>query len=242
MARSHAKVLVQVWRDRDWTSLSIEAQWLYWLLLSQPKLTLVGSLEVTPGRWAAFAPNGSKAVVDAALIELEDAGKVIVDPDTDELLIRTFTTHDLDANRVNVNLARGLWGQWACIASDALRRFAVLLIPDATWEKLEQHAPSDATYIRRSAQLEPGEAYRLRPQPRPRFEPPPSSHLPTDTPHPPGSTCSERPPVDNPFVAQLVRRSDVMSVRSTYLGENNHAATGDIVVSSSPLLSSEVAG
>ena len=221
MARSHAKVLVQVWRDRDWTSHTVEAQWLYWLLLSQPKLTLVGSLEVTPGRWAAFAPNASKTVVDAALVELEDAGKVIVDPDTDELLIRTFTTHDLDPNRINVNLARGLWGQWACIASDGLRRFAVLLIPGETWDKLEPHAPPDATYIRRSARLEPGESFRLRPGAPSRFEPPPSSLLPTETSHPPESTLPERSSGDNPIVVGLQNRSAALGVR---FAERNPAA------------------
>ena len=46
-------------------------------------------------------------------------------------------------------------------------------------------------------------------------------------------------PVDNP----LARRATQLEQRFSLIpGESNHAATGDIVVSSSPLLSSEVAG
>lgn len=199
MARSHAKVLVQVWRDKDWTELSQAAQWLYVLLLSQPKLTLVGTLEVTTGRWAHLCVGVSRQDIEDALSELRAASKVIVDDYTDELLIRTFTTHDIDPNRVNVNLAKGLWGQWSCIASDHLRRQAVLLIPGATWLKLEPHAPTDAVQIRRSARLEPGEPPRSQPQPQPRNEPPPSSHLPTDTTRPPGAPSCDSQPVDKPM-------------------------------------------
>lgn len=199
MARSHAKVLVQVWRDRDWTDLSQSAQWLYVLLLSQPKLTLVGTLEVTTGRWAHLAAGLSREAIEDALSELRAASKVIVDDYTDELLIRTFTTHDIDPNRVNVNLAKGLWGQWSCIASDHLRTQAVVLIPDATWLKLEPHAPSDAVEIRRSARLEPHESPRSQPQPVVRFEPPPSSLLPTETSLPPGAPSADSQAVDKPL-------------------------------------------
>jgi hypothetical protein len=189
-----------------------------------PKLTLVGSLEVTTGRWAAFAPNASRDVVEAALTELEQSGKVVIDHETGELLIRTFTTHDLDPNRVNVNLARGLWGQWACLASDYLRHLAVLLIPDKTWEKLEPHAPSDAAYIRRSARLEPGEQPRSQPATPSRFEPPPSSLLPPDYSHPPAETSPDTVTVDNPTVAglvsQLERCAALASERNPYPAVN----------------------
>lgn len=230
MARSHAKILVQVWRDRDWTDLSRDAHWLYWLLLTQPKLTLVGSLEVTPGRWANLAAGTTREDVEAALGELRAARKVLVDDTTDELLIRTFTTHDLDPNRVNVNLAKGLWGQWGCIASDALRRIAVTLIPDSVWEKLEPHAPSDATYIRRSARLEPGEWLRSQPGAPPRFEPPPSSLLPPDDSNRPADTPPQAPPVENPIALGLEARCASIPQRIPRLSliEGNPAAGEDL--------------
>lgn len=210
MARSHAKVLVQVWRDPDWVSLSIEAQWLYVLLLTQPKLTLVGSLEVTTGRWANYAPNGSREVVEDALSELRRSGKVIVDDDTDELLIRTFTAHDLDPNRINVNLAKGLWGHWAQIASAEIRRLAIFHMPDAIWDRLAPHAPGDAEQIRRWARLEPEHAPRLEPKETPRLEPPPSSHLPTETGHRPDGDGPEDGSVDN---LPLVERAQVVAAK-----------------------------
>lgn len=196
MARSHAKVLVQVWRDRDWCALSMPAQWLYVLILSQPKLSLVGSLEVTTGRWANLAAGLDRDAVEAALSELQDAQKVTVDARTDELLVRTFTAHDLDPNRLNVNLVKGLWGHWSCIASDELRALALAWMPDVVWEKVEPHAPSDAPEIRRWARLRLEEESRFRPEPPTRFEPPSSSHHPTDTTHRPAEPCLEAGPVD----------------------------------------------
>lgn len=156
MARSHAKFYVRAWRDEEWRDLSALAQWLYWAFLTQPKLSLVGSLEVTPGKWSQLAKRLPKAEVQAALDELVIAGKVLLDQSTDELLIRAFCKNDLDPNRVNVNLAKGLWGQWACIESHRLRIAAIDGMPDPLWEKLGQHAPEDAVDIRRSARLEPG--------------------------------------------------------------------------------------
>lgn len=194
MARSHAKVLVQVWRDPEWVALPSDAKLLYVLLLTQPKLTLVGSLEVTVGRWASSSPDWSTESVEIALATLEDARKVLVDRSTDELLIRSFTKNDLDPNRLNMNLAKGLWGHWSAIESADLRSAALRYMPDDVWEKLADHAPSDAAYIRRSAQLEP-----VVPTERPNqaSEPPPSSLLPTDTGHRPAEEPLPAPSVDN---------------------------------------------
>lgn len=181
MARSHAKILVAVWRDPEWVSLTARAQWLYVLLLSQPKLTLVGSLDVTVPKWAALAAGVTTDDVAGALMELHDARFVIHDEPMGELLIRSFTSHDLDSNRLNSNLVKGLWGQWACISSPLLRSAAVLGMPDAVWAKAEAHAPIDAVKIRRSARLEPTAHGRLEPGSHARIEPPPSSLLPPVT-------------------------------------------------------------
>lgn len=197
MARSHAKILVQVWRDEDWRDLSMPAQWLYWVLLSQPKLTLVGSLEVTPTRWTQYANGLTPSAVSAAFDELIAGEWVLLDEATDELLIRTFTTHDLDTNRVNINLAKGLWGQWACIESADLRSRAVQGMPDKLWEKIEQYAPDDAKEIRRSARLEREDDAPFEPEPPAPFEPPLSSHLSTDNSHRPADDEPGSAPVDN---------------------------------------------
>jgi hypothetical protein len=195
VARSHAKFYVRAWRDEEWRDLGMAAQWLYWLLLSQPRLTLVGSLEVQPGKWSHLASRLTKADVQHALDELVIAGKVLIDEATEELLIRAFTKNDLDPNRVNVNLAKGLWGQWACLESHPLRIAAVDGMPDDLWDKLGRHAPPDAVDIRRSARLEPDDRTGDSPPVGTTgsdawIEPPPSSRLSTDTSHRPAAAVT----------------------------------------------------
>lgn len=193
MARSHAKITTAVWRDPAWTRLTARAQWLYMLLLSQQSLSLVGSLDTTPGKWATLANGVTREAIDVALAELEEHRFVVLDHDTGELLIRSFTRHDIDPNRVNMNLAKGLWGQWGCIASPGLRSVALHEMPAAVWDKLEPHAPPDAAHIRRSARLEPATAAPVGDRESgPGWQPPLSSHLPPVTTHRPAGP----PPVD----------------------------------------------
>src|SRR5687768_6333645 len=100
MARSHGKILSSIWRDQSWLALTKDAKGLYVLLLSQPNLTLVGSLDLALGRWSTYSPDDTREDMQDALDELRDALFVIVDDHTDELLIRSFTAHDIDPNRV----------------------------------------------------------------------------------------------------------------------------------------------
>lgn len=193
MARSHAKIQVRVWRDPEWVNLSPPAKLLYVLLLTQPKLTLVGSLDVSESRWSSLS-GLSRDDVTLALMELEHERYVLVDRATDELLIRSFTKNDLDPNRCNMNLAKGLWGQWAAIESADLRAAALRYMPDAIWDRIVEYAPVDAEQIRRSAQLEPVVETRRSDQ---AFEPPPSSRLPTETGHRPDGDVPDAPSVDN---------------------------------------------
>lgn len=49
MARSHGKILVGVWIDPDFVDLTPMEQWAYFMLLSQPKLNLVGCIDRETG-------------------------------------------------------------------------------------------------------------------------------------------------------------------------------------------------
>lgn len=129
MARSHGKILVDIWLDPDFVSLDTEAQWTYMALLSQPGLTMVGAIDFRPNRWAQLAAGLTPDRVDAAVQRLEAARFVCVDRTTEELLIRTMTRHDgLRAN--NRKLLKGLWSSWKAIASVRLRKVAVDHMPD----------------------------------------------------------------------------------------------------------------
>lgn len=208
MARSHAKVLSRVWRDEEWRNLTMAGQWLYVVLLSQPKLTLVGSLEVTPNRWVGFCCDADQEQITDALFELRSSTLVHVDDDTEELLIRSFTKNDLDPRRLNVNLAKGLWGQWGAIESHRIRIAAVDGMPEEVWVKLALHAPEDALDIRRSRQLEPdvptGRSDRT-------IEPPPSSHHPPVDFHRPSLAIGNPQAETNRNGITLVRSDNGMS-------------------------------
>lgn len=158
MARSHGKILAKVWQDPDWTSLPPRAQWLYMLLLSQPKLSLVGCLDYMPGRWTRLAEGVSVDYVEDIVEHLEQTDYVVVDHDTDELLIRTFVRHDGIENG-NVNLRKGMWGAWKAMQSADLRKVAVDNMPESL---LDEHAPHEALEMSCSTPMERASERALR--------------------------------------------------------------------------------
>lgn len=119
MAREHARVATSIWSDPDWRTLTVAAQHLYLMLLSQPNTTQCGSLPYTPRRWAQMAADHTAADVDAALAELAAARFVIVDEETDEALIRTFVRNDGVLTQPNV--AKNAVGAAEAILSPTLR-------------------------------------------------------------------------------------------------------------------------
>lgn len=152
MARSHGKVLVDIWIDEDWLDRTPLEQWLYLLLLSQPKMNLVGCIDYEPHRWAKLAAHTTTEDVETAVDGLEGAGFVCIDRDTRELLVRSMTRHDgLRTN--NPKILKGLWGQWRQIASRMLRKMAVDNMPDALFEDEEQVPPA-ALEMRRSERMD----------------------------------------------------------------------------------------
>lgn len=225
MARSHAKIKCSIWRDPDWLALSPEARAVYHFVLEQQRLSLVGSIDLALSRWAGLT-GYHRAVVEAAVCELEAARWLVVDWTTDEVLVRTFTTHDIDTNRVNVNLAKGLWGQWGLIESPALRSVAVHEMPEELWVKLEQHAPDDAVQNRMSARLEPESRPRSEPEGdapvadgeiESRLEPPPSSHLSPVTVQRPDEAIPVQADFDHhpvPKIHPEQQRSNLAAIRS----------------------------
>lgn len=94
MARKYAPIITAIWRDADFRKLSRAAQGMYLLLVSQPNISGVGTLPLTVGRWAAMATDTSGTSVRADLDELSQARFVVVDPGTEELLVRSFVRWD----------------------------------------------------------------------------------------------------------------------------------------------------
>lgn len=126
MARNFARLTTSVWADPAWRHLGRRRQHMYLLLLSQPKLTLAGSLDMKTRVWADMANVPEDDIVEDVR-GLEALRLVAVDWDTDELVIRTFVKHDLVlANR---KTAKGMWAAWAAIESPSLREVVLRNLP-----------------------------------------------------------------------------------------------------------------
>lgn len=148
MARTRASLLCDIWLNDNWRSLTSRAKYLYVLLLSQPKLTLAGCLDVKVARWSEMAPDTPPTVIDACLSELVGGDFIALDEDTDELVIRTFVKHDVGNNK---NSQRGVWSAWQGIESEYLRRVVVANIPDVLWDNPDAPAPETAAQMRYEA-------------------------------------------------------------------------------------------
>jgi hypothetical protein len=95
MPRNYGKIKVEVWEPgSDYRLLSLEAQWAYQMLISQEGVSMVGSLRYTPRKWARLAANLDESQVESIVVQLEADWYVVVDRDTEELLIRSFVKHD----------------------------------------------------------------------------------------------------------------------------------------------------
>lgn len=95
MARLYARILRTVWAaDSDFRRLGGDAQRMYLLLISQPQISWCGVLPYTPDRWALYAADDTRGGVDAALAELVRERYIVIDRETDEVLVRTYIRHD----------------------------------------------------------------------------------------------------------------------------------------------------
>lgn len=94
MARHYGKIQTAIWDDDDFLQLSAEAQRVYMLLVTQKDIAMTGVLAFRPRRWSSYCKSSTLKSTERALFELEQARFVVIDEDTEELLLRTFVKHD----------------------------------------------------------------------------------------------------------------------------------------------------
>ncbi|MFH8531578.1 hypothetical protein ACH4GE_24545 [Streptomyces tendae] len=94
MARGHGRILTSIWDDADFLALDERHQRLYLFLISQPNLNHAGLLDLTLRRWSRKARGLTSAELEKLLQGLEDARFIVMDEDTEELLIRSFVRND----------------------------------------------------------------------------------------------------------------------------------------------------
>lgn len=94
MARNYGRFTTTIWRDPDFTRLTRAQQAVYFMLCTQPEVTAAGTLPLTLRRWANSASDDSPATLRDELEALEDGGHIVIDEDTEELLIVKFIKFD----------------------------------------------------------------------------------------------------------------------------------------------------
>lgn len=120
MPRDHARIQTAIWGDPDFRALPERAQRLYFLALSQPRLSYCGVLDYMPTRLAKFSADSTPRTVSNAVSVLESRGFVVTDPDTSELLIRSFVRHDglLESPNVTKAMVKDYWS----VLSDDIKK------------------------------------------------------------------------------------------------------------------------
>lgn len=101
MARTHGRVSVSIWADADWLALPMSAQWLYLALVSQADINHAGIVSLTTKRWAQLCAERDPALIADTLKVLEEARFIVVDEDTEQVLVRTFMRNDGVAKQSN---------------------------------------------------------------------------------------------------------------------------------------------
>ncbi|MEU4781044.1 hypothetical protein [Micromonospora sp. NPDC023633] len=102
MARSEARLAVSIWTDADFLALSPTAQRMFMFLISQPDLAHDGVLALRERRWSKKAAGMTRADVERDLKDLRAARFIVVDEDTEEMLIRSFIRRDKVYRQPNV--------------------------------------------------------------------------------------------------------------------------------------------
>jgi hypothetical protein len=119
MARTEARLMVSIWEDPDFLALSATAQRLFMFLISQPDLAHDGVIPLRERRWSKKAAGMTAAQVAADLDELSATRFVVVDEDTEELLVRSFIRRDKVYRQPNV--LRSARDHLSTVSSAAIR-------------------------------------------------------------------------------------------------------------------------
>ena len=123
MAREYARIMLSIWSDEDFLALDSGTQRAFLLLISQPELTTCGVQSYAPRRWAKKATDTTPRKIEHQIERLERPRLIILDRDTDELLIRSYVRYDKALRTANV--AKSLVTTFNQVQSDALQKVIV---------------------------------------------------------------------------------------------------------------------
>ena len=107
MAREHARLLVTIWDDPDFTDLDAMQQTVFFSLIANKDLSWCGVAPYLPKRIAGNCKGLTERKVVASIGALVEARFLLIDNETDEIAVRTFVRHDKIINSPNVTKAMG---------------------------------------------------------------------------------------------------------------------------------------
>ena len=91
----YGKVFKRAWGDRDFKTLTATEQLLYVKLISQSDISLAGVLTLAPVRWATQTAGMDVEAVNRDLAGLARRNYVLIDAETQEVLVRSYIRNDL---------------------------------------------------------------------------------------------------------------------------------------------------
>lgn len=94
MARSYGRFTTSIYRDKDFRALTLAQQGAYFMLGLQAEVSAAGTLSLTLRRWSRLASDQTADSFGAVLAEVQKLEHVLIDEDTDELLIVKFVKWD----------------------------------------------------------------------------------------------------------------------------------------------------
>lgn len=119
MSRDRANIRTDIWNDDSFRALTGPAQLLYLQLLTSATLSYAGVADWRPKRLASISGGRAAAEVNKAAEELTQGLYIVIDEDTEEVLIRSFLKHDGLLQKPNV--AKAMVTAWGRIYSLTLK-------------------------------------------------------------------------------------------------------------------------
>jgi hypothetical protein len=119
MPREYAPIPLKLQGEDDFRALTVAEQHLYFVLSTSPSLSHAGVADWRPKRLAKLAVGWTQDAVEAAAAGLQAAGRIVVDEDTEEVLVRDHISSDGILKQPNMSTAMA--NAHAAIASPMLR-------------------------------------------------------------------------------------------------------------------------
>lgn len=94
MARKYAQIKSDIWVNDDFLDLTMTEQWVYLHIATHGKLTYCGTLDWRPKRIPPMAHGLTLGEVNDAAEVLRAKRYIIIDDDTEEVLVRSFLRND----------------------------------------------------------------------------------------------------------------------------------------------------